>query len=176
MFTLSYLPQRSEKLDCLAYISFEIYNLRFLWKKFFIQIQVSIQVEPNNYNIKEVPAQTIFTNQIWEHVIDFQNPQQTQPIKINDIISSNSDLKAKFLEDVEDNKVSSQNVVMNLKSKKIHLKFENKLEGTYKFLFMIKTSVENFVIPMKIRVMERKLNIVEQVIDFGVLGDPWVCL
>ena len=41
---------------------------------------------------------------------------------------------------------------------------------------MIKTDTENFVIPIKIRVLEKTINLMLQNIDFGVLSETNVTI
>ena len=41
---------------------------------------------------------------------------------------------------------------------------------------MIKTNLENFVIPLKIRVLENSINLNMQNVDFGLVSDNYVTL
>lgn len=73
---------------------------------------------------------------------------------INDIISSSKNLKWRYDDDYLESEFSVENIVKFHGSRKLKLKFSHDVVGTHKFLIMIKTNLENFVIPLKIRVLE----------------------
>lgn len=58
--------------------------------------------------------------------------------------------------------------------KTIKIKFSHDTPGIHKFLFMIKTNFENFVIPIKIKILDHQLNFELQNFNFGIISNSYV--
>ena len=128
-------------------------DIWFSGKVFYIPIPVTIKVVPNPYEIQQVPSGDILIDEFWELDIFFKNHNQADMI-INDIISSSKNLKWRYDDDYLESDDLVENILKTNSSRKLKLKFSHDVMGTHKFLIMIKTSLENFVIPLKIRVLD----------------------